>query len=263
MARIMAILNCTPDSFSDGGQLTTVDAAISAGAAAVAAGAAWLDVGGESARPGSNPVDTAEQIRRTAPVIAGLRQHLPQMPISIDTTDAAVAAAALAAGATAINDISGGDDPQVLRLAAEQRCGLMLMHRSGPSSTMQDDPRYGDVLQEVGTALERCLSRAMAAGVARDRLWADPGIGFGKTVAHNLALLRGLPALRQRLGVPLLVGISRKRFLAQTAGTVYPAPDAVGHPLHALIAPWCDLLRVHDVPGTMQALTAAGVAPSG
>jgi dihydropteroate synthase len=257
----MAILNCTPDSFSDGGRWTE-GGAIVAGVGMVAAGAAWLDVGGESSRPGAQPVSAAEEIARVVPVIRGVRAAGVTVPISIDTVKAEVAAAALVAGATAINDISAGEDPAMFPLAAAAACPLIIMHRQGPPSTMQLAPRYADVVAEVGDYLAARVAAALAAGIARSQLYVDPGIGFGKTVAHNLALLRGLPELSRGLDLPLVVGISRKRFLAAISGTTYPAADALAHPLHVLIAPWCTLLRVHDVVGTMHALRTAGVDAS-
>ena len=258
-AAVMAILNCTPDSFSDGGRHGDAAAAITAGTDAVAAGAAWLDVGGESSRPGAVPISADEECARVLPVIAGLRAAGVAVPISIDTTKAVVARAALAAGATVINDISAGADPAMFPLAAAAGCGLILMHRQGTAATMQVAPTYSEVVPEVRTWMSARLVAARAAGIPHERLWADPGIGFGKTVAHNLALLRALPELQAAWQVPLVVGISRKRFLATLSGSAYPAPDGVGHVLHALLAPACTLLRVHDVPGTMRALAAAGI----
>lgn len=259
MAQVMGILNCTPDSFSDGGLTFTTTSAVAAGVRMVADGAAWLDIGGESSRPGAITVPADEEQQRVVPVIRALRDAGVEQPLSIDTTKVAVARAALTAGATAINDISAGEDPALLRLAADAGCALILMHRQGTAATMQRQPSYRDVVAEVTEFLALRLAAAERAGVPRSRLFADPGIGFGKTVAHNLALLRALPQLRAALGVPLVVGLSRKRFLAATAGGGYPASDAVGHPLHALIAPWCDLLRVHDVVGTMAAVRAAAL----
>lgn len=257
-ARVMGILNCTPDSFSDGGHLATVAAAVAAGMRLVADGAAWLDIGGESSRPGAAPVDADEEVRRVVPVIAGLRAAGVTVPLSIDTVKASVASAALAAGATAINDISAGTaDSAMFPLAAEAGCPLILMHMQGTPRTMQTAPAYGDVVAEVGAALAARIAAAVAAGVRRELLLADPGIGFGKTVAHNLDLLRALPQLRAELAIELVVGISRKRFLASLSGTPYPAGDHLGHVLHALLAPWCALLRVHDVAGTMHALRTA------
>ncbi len=254
---VMAILNCTPDSFSDGGRLTSTTAAVAAGLQAQAEGAAWLDVGGESSRPGAEPVSAAEEIARVVPVIDGLRRAGATAVISIDTTKAAVARAALDAGAAAVNDISAGGDPAMLPLVAERGCRLILMHMQGEPRSMQRAPHYADVVAEVAAFLAGRLAAARAVGIPAAHLLADPGIGFGKTVFHNLELLRGLPRLAAELAVPLVVGISRKRFLAVTAGTPYPAADALAHPLHALIAPWCALLRVHDVAGTMAALQAA------
>ena len=259
-AALMGILNCTPDSFSDGGRLATVESAVAAGMRMVEEGAAWLDVGGESSRPGAEPVSADEEAGRVVPVIRGLRAAGATAPISIDTAKAAVARAALDAGATAINDITAGGDPAMLPLAAERGCRLVLMHMQGTPRTMQRDPKYSDLTAEIADFLERRIAAAEAAGVRRERILADPGIGFGKTVAHNLALLRALPQLGARLDLPLVVGISRKRFLATLAGAPYPADDRLGHALHALVAPWCALLRVHDVAGTMAALRAAGAA---
>ncbi len=256
----MGIINCTPDSFSDGGQSFTVDAAVTAGVRMVAEGAAWLDVGGESSRPGAAAVSEAEELHRTIPVIVALRAAGVRVPLSIDTTKIAVARAALNAGATAINDISGGIDPALLELAASTQCMLILMHRQGTAQTMQHAPRYTDVVAEVTAFLAQQMAAAVRHGVQRGRLLADPGIGFGKSVAHNYALLRALPDLHAALNAPLVVGLSRKRFLAASSGSAYPAPDAVGHALHALIAPWCALLRVHDVAGTMVAVRAASSA---
>jgi dihydropteroate synthase len=255
----MAIINCTPDSFSDGGKHGDPSAAIAAGVAAVAAGATWLDVGGESSRPGAVTISADMECMRVLPVIAGLRAVGVTVPISIDTTKAVVAQAALAAGATVINDISSGADPAMFPLAASAGCGLILMHRQGTAATMQVAPTYVDVVSEVSGWMSARLESARCAGVPQERLWADPGIGFGKSVAHNLALLRALPELHAAWQVPLVVGISRKRFLATISGSGYPAPDSLGHVLHALLAPACALLRVHAVPGTIAALAAAGI----
>lgn len=257
---VMGIINCTPDSFSDGGRLTTVAAAVAAGAKMVAEGAAWLDVGGESSRPGAEAVSVDEELGRVVPVIRGLRAAGVAATISIDTAKAAVARAALDAGATAINDITAGLDPAMLPLAAERGCRLVLMHMQGTPRTMQREPKYAEISWEIADFLERRAAAAVAAGVRRDLILADPGFGFGKTTAHNLELLRSLPQLGARLDLPLVVGISRKRFLATLAGAPYPADDRLGHALHALVAPWCALLRVHDVAGTMAALRAAGAA---
>ena len=254
---IMAILNCTPDSFSDGDASMNSAAAIAKGRQLVADGAQWLDIGGESSRPGAQSISSVDECARVIPVITALRLAGVTVPISIDTTKATVAQAALAAGATAINDITAGADPRMFAVAAAADCDLILMHMSGTPQTMQQAPKYHDVVGEIRNFLALRASAAVAGGVSRARLYADPGIGFGKTVAHNLAVLRALPTLGADLGLPLVVGLSRKRFLSATAGTPYPADDCLGHPLHALIAPWCALLRVHDVAGTVRALRAA------
>ena len=256
----MGIINCTPDSFSDGGQTLDVSAAVAAGIRMVDEGAAWLDVGGESSRPGAQAVTADEELQRTIPVIMALRTAGVRVPLSIDTTKEVVARAALTAGATAINDISAGSDPAMFTLAAESGCHLILMHRQGTAQNMQVSPHYGDVVTEVIAYLAERLSAARRAGVQDLQLFADPGFGFGKTVAHNYELLRSLPRIHAVLGAPLVVGISRKRFLSVSAGVAYPAADQVAHPLHAIIAPWCALLRVHDVVGTMSAVRAAGLA---
>ena len=261
--QVMGILNCTPDSFSDGGRHAAVAEAVAAGLALVADGATWIDVGGESTRPGAEPVPVEVEIARVVPVIAGLRASNPTVGISIDTMKGPVARAALAAGATMVNDVSGGDDADLLTATAEAGAALVLMHRLGDSRTMQQAPVYGEVVTEVIAHLAARVARAEAAGVSRDRLLVDPGIGFGKTVAHNLDLLRALPRLGRELGLPILLGISRKRFLALLGGTPYPAPDALGHLLHAFLAPSCALLRVHDVRGTMAALRQAGAVEGG
>ncbi len=255
-AGVMGILNVTPDSFSDGGRNLDPRAAVAAGVAMVAAGADWLDVGGESTRPGALPVGGDEECGRVVPVLAGLRSAGVRVPISIDTSKGAVARAALAAGADAINDVSGGRDPLLLEVAASARCPLVLMHMQGTPGTMQAAPRYTEVVGEVEVALAGCLQAAIARGVAESSLLLDPGIGFGKTAAHNLTLLAALPRLTAALGRPLLVGISRKSLLATVGGLGDPPGlrDGPGHALHALLATRCALLRVHDVAGARAAL---------
>ena len=260
--RLMGIVNVTPDSFSDGGRLSTVDAAVAHALDLAAAGAAMLDVGGESTRPGAEPVEEEEELRRVVPVIRALAGRTP-VSVSIDTTKAAVAAAALDAGASVVNDVSGlTHDPAMTPLCAERGCGVVAMHMVGTPRTMQNDPRYDDVLAEVVAHLAARLDALAAAGVRREAIVTDPGIGFGKTAAHNLALLRGVPTLRA-LGRPVLIGHSRKRFLKsllgreveeRTAGTV-----GVSVALAGLGADW---LRVHDVRAVHDAL-AAWAAVSG
>lgn len=255
-AALMGILNATPDSFSDGGRHLGVAAAVAAGVAMVRDGAAWLDVGGESSRPGAEPVTEAEEIARVVPVVSALRAAGVSVPISIDTTKAAVACAALTAGASAVNDISAGGDPQMFAVVAAHRCPLVLMHMQGTPRTMQVSPHYGDVVADVMGYLSERMRAASAAGVAESALLLDPGIGFGKSYAHNLALLRALPRLNRELGRPLVLGISRKSFLVAVTGVDLPPAerDAASQVVHGLIAGDCALLRVHDVAGARAAL---------
>ena len=255
-AAVMGILNATPDSFSDGGRHLGIDAAVKAGVAMVRDGAAWLDVGGESSRPGAGTVAEADEIARVVPVISALRAAGVGVPISIDTTKATVASAALASGAHAVNDISAGGDPQMFAVVAAHRCPLVLMHMQGTPRTMQVAPRYEDVVAEVIAYLAGRMRAASAAGVAESTLLLDPGIGFGKSQEHNLALLRALPRMNRELGRPLVLGISRKSFLAAVAGVELPPAqrDAASHVVHGLIAGDCALLRVHDVAGARAAL---------
>lgn len=266
-AGLMGILNATPDSFSDGGRHLDPAAAVAAGERMVAEGATWLDIGGESTRPGADAVAEDEELRRVVPVIRGLREAGVRAVISIDTAKASVAAAALAAGADAINDVSAGGDPLMFPLAARHGCPLVLMHMQGTPRTMQREPRYDDVVAEVVTHLTARIAAAVAAGVDEDALLVDPGIGFGKTVEHNVALLRALPTIEAALGRPLVVGVSRKSFIAKLTGNASPAGDrdAESHVLHALLAPRCALLRVHDVVGARRAIilavAAGGVSP--
>ena len=209
----MGIVNVTPDSFSDGGRYIAPEAAASHGLALVDAGADLLDVGGESTRPGADAVDEAEELRRVIPVV----EHLAEaagVPVSIDTTKAAVAAAALDAGATIVNDVSAARfDPAILDVTASKGAGYVAMHMLGEPRTMQDSPRYDDVVTEVGDFLTERLELAREAGIPSGALCADPGIGFGKTLDHNLELLARVGDLVGRLDVPVLVGTSRKGFL--------------------------------------------------
>jgi dihydropteroate synthase len=213
----MGVVNVTPDSFSDGGRFADRDAAVAHGLALAADGADLLDVGGESTRPGAAYVDQVTELARALPVVERLAEAT-DVPVSIDTRKAAVARAALAAGAVMVNDVSAGrDDPDLLGVAAEAKAALVLMHMQGTPATMQDDPRYHDVVGEVEAFLaERCAA-AEAAGVPTDALVVDPGIGFGKLDEHNYALLGSLPRLT-RLGHPLLVGTSRKGFIGRALG---------------------------------------------
>jgi dihydropteroate synthase len=223
---VMGIVNVTPDSFSDGGQYLDEDAAVAHGHALAAAGANLLDVGGESTRPGAQPVDEAEERRRVVPVVERLAGETG-VPVSIDTTKPTVAAAALDAGAVVVNDVSAGRfHPALLEVVADRGAGYIAMHMLGEPRTMQHDPRYAEVVTAVGDFLLDRLDAARAVGVPDVALAADPGIGFGKTPAHNLVLLARLRELCDRVEVPVLVGTSRKRFLGEllaAAGTGDPA----------------------------------------
>jgi dihydropteroate synthase len=245
---VMGVLNVTPDSFSDGGRFNAVDAAVAHAEAMAAEGADLVDVGGESTRPGSKRVDAAEQLRRLLPVLRALRGRLDATTLSIDTTLAPVAEAALEEGVHVVNDISSGrDDPGLFPLVARRRCPIVLMHMQGTPATMQLNPTYSDVTAEVAALLGQRLAAAADAGVDPARILFDPGIGFGKTVAHNLELLRRTRDLAA-LGPPLVVGTSRKGFIGKvladagedrrfgTAATVAWA-----------VANGAAVVRVHDV----------------
>lgn len=253
--RLMGILNVTPDSFSDGGRFLGSEAAV-AQARAMAEGAEIIDIGGESTRPGAVEVPVAEEIARTVPVIRALREGGLTAPVSIDTRKAAVAGVALQAGASIVNDVSAFDfDPALGPLVAASAAPVILMHAQGVPATMQDDPGYADVLLDVYDALAARLARAEALGIDRARIVLDPGIGFGKTLAHNLALLRGL-SLFHGLGCPLLLGTSRKRFIGSIGKASEPRDRAPGSIATALagVAQGVQILRVHDVAETRQAL---------
>lgn len=253
--RIMGILNLTPDSFSDGGRLTDPAAAVAA-ARAMARDADILDIGGESTRPGAEPVPVADEIVRTAPVIRAIRDAGIVTPISIDTRNAATARAALAAGADIVNDVSAlTHDPDMAALVAETGVPVCLMHAKGDPRTMQQDPRYDDVVAEVLDWLEARVAAAIAAGIARERIVIDPGIGFGKTLDHNLTLLRWLSVFHD-LGLPVLLGASRKRFIGTLTGVDTPAERLAGSLTVALqgAGQGAHVLRVHDVAQTRQAL---------
>jgi dihydropteroate synthase len=252
---IMGILNLTPDSFSDGGVLAGAEGALAA-ARAMALDADILDIGGESTRPGAQPVMPDLETARVVPAIRAIRAAGITTPISIDTRNAATARAALAAGADMVNDVSAlTHDPDMAAVVAEAGVPVCLMHAQGDPRTMQDDPRYGDVVAEVRDWLAARAEAALAAGIARERILIDPGIGFGKTLAHNLTLLRDLPAL-QALGLPVLVGASRKGFIGRITGVEVAADRLAGSlavALHAA-AQGVQMIRVHDVAQTRQAL---------
>lgn len=252
--RIMGILNITPDSFSDGGDLTGVTSALARAKAMAAADI--LDIGGESTRPGAEAVSDAEEIRRTAPVIRALREAGITTPISIDTRKATVARAALEAGADIVNDVSAfRHDPELADLVAERGVPCCLMHSKGDPATMHLNPTYTDVVAEVMEHLAERLAFAMSRGVARDRLIVDPGIGFAKTQAHNLAMLRHLARLHD-FGLPVLLGVSRKKFIGTIGGAPVAKdrlPGSLAVALHGVLC-GVQILRVHDVAETAQAL---------
>jgi dihydropteroate synthase len=253
--RIMGILNVTPDSFSDGGRFVETPAALDQ-ARALAAVSDILDIGGESTRPGATPVDMAEEVARTAPVIGALRAGGLTLPISIDTRKADVADAALRAGADIVNDVAAlSYDAALAPLVAKAQAPVVLMHHQGTPEVMQADPRYGDVLLDVYDWLAERVEAAVAAGIPRQRIAVDPGIGFGKTVAHNLALIRGI-SLFHGLGCPVLLGASRKRFIGTLAGAEDPVARMPGSVAVALagVAQGVQMMRVHDAAETRQAL---------
>ena len=256
MARLMGVVNVTPDSFSDGGLYLDPEAAIAHGRELAAAGAEILDVGGESTRPGAEAVPEDEELRRVVPVVAGL--VAAEKRVSVDTSKAAVAAAALDAGAEIVNDVTAlRGDPGTAALCAERGATVVLMHMLGEPRTMQDDPRYDDLVSEVKAFLAERLEVAIAAGVAEERVWLDPGIGFGKTAAHNIELLRRLGELRD-LGRPLVIGTSRKSFIGRVDGS--PADGRLGGTIASSVlaaAEGAEVLRVHDVAEAKQALAVA------
>ncbi len=252
----MGVVNVTPDSFSDGGMYLNPDAAIAHGRQLEVDGAAILDVGGESTRPGAEEVAAEEELRRVEPVIAALSGG--EAAISVDTSKASVAAAALEAGAEIVNDVSAlRGDPEIAALCADRGATVVLMHMLGTPRTMQDEPRYDDVVDEVKAFLALRLEAAVDAGVGEERIWLDPGIGFGKTAAHNLELLRRLAELRE-LGRPLVVGTSRKSFIGKLDGS--GADERLGGSIaSSLLAAieGAEVLRVHDVAEVSQAIAVA------
>jgi dihydropteroate synthase len=259
---VMGILNVTPDSFSDGGAFLDPVAAIDQGQALVADGADLIDVGGESTRPGAPPVPADEERRRVEPVIAALAGA--GVTVSVDTSKASVARAALDAGAAYVNDVTAfRGDPEMARLVAERGVTCCLMHMLGDPRTMQDDPRYGDVVADVKSFLEERLAAAVAAGVAEERVHLDPGIGFGKTVDHNLELLRRLDELAA-LGRPLVIGTSRKSFLGHVTGREVEDRLAGTIATNVLaLERGARIFRVHDVGPVRDALAVAAATVRG
>ncbi len=260
---IVGVLNATPDSFSDGGRFLEgasgpdVAAALEAARRMVADGAHWIDVGGESTRPGAEPVSAEEEIRRTCPIVKALAKEL-DVPISIDTRKAAVADAALEAGATIVNDVSGLADDEVGACAARHEAGLVIGHLRGEPSTMQEQVSFVKVVHEVGAELRSSADRALELGVAPERIAIDPGIGFGKELEHNLALLARAGELRESVGFPVLIGASRKSFLGRLTGDAVEDRDGASHAACAVaVFAGADGVRVHDVAGARRAVQVA------
>lgn len=253
--KLMGVVNVTPDSFSDGGRYLDAGAAVRHGEELVRDGAAILDVGGESTRPGAEPVEEGEELRRVVPVVKALAG---KATVSIDTSKAAVAASAIEVGAEIVNDVTAlQGDPEMAELCAERGVGVVLMHMPGNPRTMQDDPSYDDVVDDVKAFLAGRMESAVGQGVDEERIWLDPGIGFGKTLEHNLELLRRLGELRA-LGRPLVVGTSRKSFIGKVDGS--DVEDRIGGSIASSVlaaVEGADVLRVHDVAEMAQALAVA------
>ena len=266
---LMAVLNVTPDSFSDGGELTTPAAVVARARVAEAEGADLLDLGGESTRPGAQRVSPAEQIRRVVPALRALREAGIGLPVSVDTTRAEVAQAALDAGAVIVNDVSGGtEDPEMLGLIARTGAGCVLMHRAAPpgrdvySTAYDTEPEYpGGVVDAVRTALVDLVARALSAGVAREQIVVDPGLGFGKSVGQNARLLARASAF-QGLGSGVLIGASRKSFLGALTGEPEPARRVPESVAAAVLGRWAgaNVFRVHDIDPHRRALDVADAA---
>jgi len=255
---VMGIVNVTPDSFSDGGVHLDPDVAVAAARRMLAEGAAIVDVGGESTRPGSDGVSFDEELRRVVPVLEALRG---QVPVSLDTTKADVARRGIDLGVEMVNDVTAlRGDPALAEVVAESGAYLCLVHMLGEPRTMQADPRYESVVSEVTAFLEERLRFAVEAGVPEEKICLDPGIGFGKTIEHNVELLRRLDVIAS-LGRPLLVGVSRKRFLGRLLGDPEAATGSLAASVGAALAAYArgaTILRVHDVRETVEALTIAG-----
>lgn len=254
-ARLMGVVNVTPDSFSDGGSFLDPGDARDHGLRLIEAGADILDIGGESTRPGAPPVPADEEMRRVIPVVERLSGE--GVLVSVDTSKAEVAEAAIIAGADIVNDVTALGDPEMAGVCAGHGVGLVLMHMLGTPRTMQADPTYEDVVAEVREFLAERLRVAIAAGVREERVWLDPGIGFGKTVEHNLELIAGIPRIAD-LGRPVLVGVSRKSFLGKITGREVDERLGAGIAANvACLAGGATILRVHDVRETKEAIQIA------
>jgi len=260
----MGIVNVTPDSFSDGGMFDDAAEAVAHGIRLADEGSDLVDIGGESTRPGAEPVPAAEERARVVPVIEGVRAARPDVVVSIDTRHAEIARDALAAGASVVNDISGGADDDMLPVVAKAGAGLVLMHMRGEPRTMQDAPLYEDVVGDVHEYLRERIEAAIFAGVDADRLCVDPGIGFGKNVEHNLALLRSIGRFAD-LDAAVMVGASRKRFVGALTGADDPRDRLEGSLAAAILAAasGADVVRVHDVEPTVRALRVADAITRG
>jgi dihydropteroate synthase len=256
---VMGVVNVTPDSFSDGGRFADADAAVAAAERMAADGAALVDVGGESTRPGSAPVDEAEELRRVMPVIERLAGRLP-IPVSIDTRKPGVMRRAVEAGASLVNDVGALRAPGAIEAVAGSGAAVCLMHMQGEPGTMQDAPRYADVVTEVREFLRRRVAACEAAGIGRARIAVDPGFGFGKSLEHNLALLAGLPVIAAD-GLPLLVGLSRKRMIGALTGRG-DGERLAGSLAAAVVAAQngARIVRAHDVRETVDALRVVAAA---
>lgn len=244
---VMGVLNITPDSFSDGGQFNSIERAVGRAMAMVAEGADIIDIGGESTRPGSPGVTAEVEVARVVPVIEAIASRCA-IPLSVDTHKPAVAEAALQAGAHIVNDISGLRDPAMVEVARRYQAGVVIMHMQGTPRTMQDQPSYHDVVAEVGQFLRERVEESVRAGIPAERIVVDPGIGFGKTLEHNLDLLRGLATIITQAGRPVLAGVSRKRFIGMI--TNRETGDRLAGSLAAAsfaIARGARIIRVHDV----------------
>jgi dihydropteroate synthase len=255
VTQVMGIVNVTPDSFSDGGEFLAADAAVAHGRELLAAGADIVDVGGESTRPGAAEVPADEEIERVLPVVEALAGE--GATVSIDTSKAVVAEAALEAGAAIVNDVTALADPRMAPVCAERGPEVILMHMKGTPRTMQDDPVYADVVTDVRDFLAARIGFALEAGIAEERIWVDPGIGFGKRVEHNLELIARLGELSE-LGRPIVVGASRKTFIGRVTGR--DVSDRLGGSIAAVVlglSRGADVLRVHDVAETLQAVRVA------